>query len=698
MGSHVGVDIESASAVDLPNAGLGLYAEHPTTIPLLVCVSDQTVHSNYDIRSGVEPPQFEKTGVTYWMHNASFDMSVLGGDWSEKHVVDSAVVARMLGLSSGLDRALKQLGSGSKLSNGFELIKLFSILPDTVTTREEAVAYVLNQAEIHPDEWVDFVNYCRRDAMLPLIFKQHIPLPMAHSAVNVESMRGRVTHKMNQSGWHIDVKLLDKFIEQSELNNDQILSDLEFLIGEPLNLNSTKQLSEFFAKRGVHATSFSEKAVPKLLKQINRRLQLNALSDKERNELRMLIDVLNAKVELGGSSVRKLTKLKGRLSEGDLLKHQYVHAGAAQTLRTTSIDVQVQNLKRLSEVKDVDGLLYRGERWSNSEIGASIRQVFNSRFDNGALVVADYNAMESRAAAYLANETWKLDAYKAGLDVYKLTGAAHYKTVYEDVTPEMRGFGKAAELRCQYQIGASTLIESAETLGIQLNRATSAQLVDTWRTLNPNIVQMWDQLDDLLRQTISDSSDFSGGEVVLKSGFRVRLSPAITFTSSAPSPLVLAARDAGINNVRSVILSLIDPSEMTVFHRMIHGLHMVGRDVSYFKPGSSKTGPLWVNTWTNPATKKKERFKMYGGKLMSIVTQSFCREIFMDAMVRADRHLVNDAVILCGQLHDELVFDVNLDTVNEHDLKRNIEHVMNTVGGYKPEMKASVQMSRRYLK
>ena len=89
---------------------------------------------------------------------------------------------------------------------------------------------------------------------------------------------------------------------------------------------------------------------------------------------------------------------------------------------------------------------------------------------------------------------------------------------------------------------------------------------------------------------------------------------------------------------------------------------------------------------------------MYGGKLMSIITQSFCREIFMDAMVRADRHLVNDAVILCGQLHDELVFDVNLDTVDEHNLKRNIEHVMNTVGWYKPEMKASVQMSRRYLK
>ena len=60
----------------------------------------------------------------------------------------------------------------------------------------------------------------------------------------------------------------------------------------------------------------------------------------------------------------------------------------------------------------------------------------------------------------------------------------------------------------------------------------------------------------------------------------------------------------------------------------------------------------------NPKTKQVQAFRVYGGKLSGLLTQSLCRELFFDSLRTfkdwADRH---DNVRVVGQFHDEIVVD-----------------------------------------
>ena len=102
---------------------------------------------------------------------------------------------------------------------------------------------------------------------------------------------------------------------------------------------------------------------------------------------------------------------------------------------------------------------------------------------------------------------------------------------------------------------------------------------------------------------------------------------------------------------------------------MIHGAYLRGRDVCYYKPNSNVTGDPWSASYMNPKTKLRTWYKMYGGKLAGILTQSFCRELFFRALNRADINLTGHGVPIIGQFHDEIVLDwtpnanISLDSV-----------------------------------
>jgi hypothetical protein len=94
------------------------------------------------------------------------------------------------------------------------------------------------------------------------------------------------------------------------------------------------------------------------------------------------------------------------------------------------------------------------------------------------------------------------------------------------------------------------------------------------------------------------------------------------------------------------------------FNRIFHGVHRSGRNVHYFKPSSRKTGDLWVGDYTDPKTGERKKHSLYGGKLAGTLTQSLCREIFMEGMSLFSLWASNaHNVDVIGQFHDELVVD-----------------------------------------
>jgi hypothetical protein len=95
-----------------------------------------------------------------------------------------------------------------------------------------------------------------------------------------------------------------------------------------------------------------------------------------------------------------------------------------------------------------------------------------------------------------------------------------------------------------------------------------------------------------------------------------------------------------------------------VLQRVVHGVHRKGRNVHYWKPSERKTGPLWSDTFTNPKTKQRQHFNIYGGKIAGILTQSLCREVFFSVLLNVDEIVKRQSnVRLVGQFHDEIVLE-----------------------------------------
>lgn len=75
-------------------------------------------------------------------------------------------------------------------------------------------------------------------------------------------------------------------------------------------------------------------------------------------------------------------------------------------------------------------------------------------------IVCDFSAIEARVLAWLAKETWRLDAFLRGEDIYCASASQMFgvPVVKHGVNGELRQKGKVAELACGYGDAAGALI------------------------------------------------------------------------------------------------------------------------------------------------------------------------------------------------------------------------------------------------
>ena len=104
---------------------------------------------------------------------------------------------------------------------------------------------------------------------------------------------------------------------------------------------------------------------------------------------------------------------------------------------------------------------------------------------------------------------------------------------------------------------------------------------------------------------------------------------------------------------RSISMNLVVDG-LVVVRRVFHGAHMMGNDVVYVKPSETVNGQPWNVRWTKAG--QSGFWKIYGGKLAGILTQSFCREIFFQSLDKLARTLEGAPnLMLIGQFHDEII-------------------------------------------
>lgn len=651
MDTIIGLDFESYSFTDLIVHGLDNYTHDEYFTPLIACTHGPKPgqRQRFDFiadYNGARSALVEALGDhAIAAHNAGFEQAVLeqlGIQVSSLQFVDTAVLARAAGAAGKLEAAAPQLLGTDKLDTGMALIKLFSI-PGEYQARVMNGAFDPQIVADYQDKWEEFFYYCQVDADL----SYQLATSLLPGFPMKELINNAVTMDMNNVGWHVDLDLVKEMQRRYEENVNLVVTD--FMLScdaEDLNLASFPQMQAWCAQRGVKAKSFDEASVAKMLKLVTKKIADPNTPDDKAAALTQVQMLLETKQVMGGSSLKKLQTLIDRTGADSRLRDNYLHIGAGATYRTSGRGVQMQNLKRLNGQGDDVELLYDPSiNWDNDRLASNLRQVFTASDPAGKLIVGDFSSVESRGLAWQAGEQWKLDAYHQGQDLYKVLAGKIFNVRYEEVTKPQRQTGKVGELACGYGAGPDAVHDFAQKMGVDISEQEAAVLVRDWRIANHGVVTYWSDLDAALHKAVAGQIN----SVAIPEG-RVVFTPI-----NAPESLARQVGDGGLLSVE-VRMYLHDGTK--VLTRVIHGVHLKGRSVGYYKPSERKTGDLWVDEFTNPKTKRVQPYTVYGGKLAGLLTQSLCREMFFDSLREihawAGKH---SNLMLVGQMHDEIVVD-----------------------------------------
>lgn len=698
----VGLDFETFCRADLKEVGLDNYVNHPSFRPLIASLAyddgSRLVVRTFDfVFNDTDTKDFLDslllTSGPIAAHNAMFERMTLkhmGFPHHEKRWRDTAVIARALGAGERLEVAAPQLLGGDKMDDGRRLIRKFSmpqadgrvLVEDTEDWTEEDL-----------EDWNLFKEYCELDARLSYQLYEQYGGNLPHAEWRYDEL----TQQLNMVGWPVDLALVDAMNEQFKRNLVYIEERFhaEFSDDEPLNFRSTPQLRKFCKDRGANIKSFDELNVKKALDQVEKKMTTVSTHSEEWAKLSDIHFLLRTKQELGGSSLSKLESILQRTGPDGRLRHQYVHGGAGQTMRTAARGVQLQNLKRFGGQAPAD--VEAVESWDNAELARNLRQVFQAEGPDDLLLVGDFASVESRGLGYIAGADWKTDAFRQGKDMYKVLASSMFGVPYEKVTKDQRQTGKVGELACGYGAGPQAVKDFAEKMGVIFTLDQAGTLVNDWRAANPEIVKMWRDIDAGLQQIMTSSQGIVWVE--LGSGFTLSFEKRET--------------PASVKDVRSdaqtITMMLFSPHRTrAVLTRWFQGCFLDGRDICYMKPSELKSGAMWKDRWFKDG--RSGRYKLYGGKLTGILIQSFCREIFFYALAELNYELslfVNAKII--GQFHDEIVVEW---TKPDHEqleephyvtlarLLLTMKDAMSSSPSFAPDfpLAAEINSDRRYVK
>ena len=626
------IDLETFSDVDLKKCGVYKYASSPNFEILLFGVSvDGGEVTVYDLASGDTVPEeiiraLSDDSVIKWAYNASFERVCLSvwlrrnyPQYFSSYSIEDDTVRNYLDPSSwrcslvwgaymGLPLSLEGIGKVLKLENqkmaeGKALIRYFCV-PCKPTKANGG--RTRNLPEHDPVKWSTFIAYNKRDVETEMAIQQKL------SKFPVPEFLWEEYHldqEINDRGIQLDMVLVEQAIAIDERSREELSAKMRQLTALE-NPNSVQQMKEWLTKHGLEVDCLDKKAVKELLK----------TAPPE------LAEVLELRRQLAKSSVKKYQAMQNAVCADGRARGMFQFYGANRSGRWAGRLIQLQNLPQnhMTHLEDARRLVRAGDYALLSALYDSVPEVLSELIrtafvprDGYKFIVSDFSAIEARVLSFLAGESWRLKVFAENGDIYCASASAMFHVPVEKhgQNAHLRQKGKIAELALGYG-GSVGALKSMGALEMGLAEEELQPLVDAWRTSNPNIVQLWWDVDNAVKTTVRQRLDTE------THGIRFRY--------------------------RSGMLFIILPS---------------GRQLCYVKPkmGTNKFGGESVTYEGVGSTKKWERIESYGPKFTENVVQAISRDILMYAM-RTLSHC-----FIVGHVHDELIvecgMDVSLDAV-----------------------------------
>lgn len=618
------LDLETYSDVNLAKCGVYKYAESPAfEILLFGYAVDGGPVQVIDLAQGETIPEeildvLTDDTVTKWAFNANFERVCLSryltdlgrslDPFHDQHPL-SKKCARFLNPAGwkcsmvwsaylGLPLSLEGVGAvlnldNQKMKEGRELIRYFCV-PCKETKTNGGRTRNLPQHAL--DKWNLFKSYNKRDVEVEMAIQQRLQKYPVPEKVWEEY---HLDQEINDRGIAIDLELAKQAVAMDAQSRKSLMAALKERTGLE-NPNSVLQMLDWLEQHGMKTDSLGKKNVQELLKTAQEPLR----------------SVLLLRQKLAKSSVKKYQAMEMTACKDGRARGMFQFYGANRTGRFAGRHIQLQNLPQnhLPDLSEARELVRQGNYEALDMLYDSIPDVLSQLIRTAFVprkgmkfVVSDFSAIEARVISWLAGERWKSEAFAAGKDIYCSTASQMFgvPVVKHGINGNLRQKGKIAELACGYG-GSVGALKAMGALDMGIPEEELGNLVQSWRSANPHIVDFWWQVDGAVKTAIKQ---------------RVPV---------------------WVNNIRfscqSGMLFIELPS---------------GRRLSYIKPriGENCFGGESVTYEGIGATKKWERLESYGPKFVENIVQGISRDILCYAM----QTLRCCAIV--GHVHDELIIE-----------------------------------------
>lgn len=606
--NYLSIDIETYSSINLAKSGVYRYCEAEDFEILLFGYSvDGGEVKVVDLARGEKIPKnivraISDDGIIKWAFNATFERICLS-----RHLglptgtyLDTVSWRCTMIWSAYLGLPLSLMGVGAvlglqrqKLSEGKDLIRYFCTPCNPTITNGGRTR---NEADDAPDKWKLFIEYNKRDVEVEIAIHQRLcrfPVP---DAIWDEY---RLDQGINDRGVLIDKNLVGNAIRMDKRAREELIARMKDLT-DLENPNSVSQVKTWLSENGLEVDSLGKKDVKAALQDAPRQIQ----------------EVLELRLQLAKSSVKKYQAMENAVCSDGRTRGMFQFYGANRTGRWAGRLVQMQNLPQ-NHLEDLDTartLVNSGEyeavQMLYSDVPNTLSQLVRTAFiprKGYRFIVSDFSAIEARVLSWLAGETWRIEVFAGNGDIYCASASQMFKVPVEKhgQNAHLRQKGKIAELALGYG-GSVGALKAMGALDMGLEENELKPLVDVWRQSNPNIVQLWWNVDKVVKETVKKkiSTNSHGIKFSYESGF----------------------------------LFITLPS---------------GRRLAYVKPrmGTNDFGSDCVTYEGVGATKKWERIETYGPKVVENIVQAISRDILCYSMQQLKDHRI------CMHIHDEIVIE-----------------------------------------
>lgn len=639
------IDFETRSRINLPKTGPWRYATDPSTQPL--CMSYRLPHwpkglvktwiPNIYQEFGIQPTP-EPTELFEWIaagglveaHNAMMEKAIwraimmteyLWPDIPRSQWRCSSAKASSYGLPRGLEKACIVMRLPvQKDKEGHKL--MMKLCKPRKPSKNDPREWWGSR-----DEFLRLFRYCETDVLAEETFS-HSLLDL----IPLEQELWKIDQDINEHGLPIDRAFVETAIAHLNNMKDQANAEINRRTnGQVPKATNRQALLDWLNGQGLELDNTQAATFDAMI----------AMPDDIPEHVLAVIKLVR---RAGRASVAKYKAIMERLTAGDRVRDMLVYAGASRTSRWSGAGFQPQNLPRGS-IKDMEATIERimasdeitdleNEFQIEGEEATDLFQLFSEALrgaivpDPGMeLVSADYNAIEARGLFWVCN-------HERGLDIFRDKSRDIYLDMAEDIysvpsgtfskkaNPNERQVGKVGILGCGYGLGKNKMVDYG-------NKAFASAKVD-----------------------LTMDIDFADRVVT---GYRTKHKPVVDFWYACER----AAIEAMMNPGQTIWVN--DKIAYKRANRFLFCRLPSGRLIPYpypelrsepspFREGEMKTVLTYEEV--NSVTKKWERTKTYGGKLVENIVQALCRDLMGYAMWSVYKHTKYQILLT---VHDELV-------------------------------------------